>query len=163
MWRLSAVSSAYSEMVICGEALRGRRWVMELLVEMVPWSARPTSVLVKWLSFTKRNSDEAQTNEHGHYRDQTPRYERRIMTALVELVNMEGQLPERIALRAGEYSGDVRNLARYELTADLRGTDYLLETEATSPRVGSGQAADDLAVLFIMRTQALEAGAACGD
>ncbi|GJU64101.1 hypothetical protein Tco_1245936 [Tanacetum coccineum] len=44
----------------------GDKVVMEVLVRC--WSdgdVVPTSVPVKWLSFTNRNSDEAQTSEHG--------------------------------------------------------------------------------------------------
>ncbi|GKF01943.1 hypothetical protein Tco_0028866, partial [Tanacetum coccineum] len=44
----------------------GDKVVMEVLVRC--WSdgdVVPTSVPVKWLSFTNCNSDEAQTSEHG--------------------------------------------------------------------------------------------------
>ncbi|GKA28819.1 hypothetical protein Tco_0715064 [Tanacetum coccineum] len=44
----------------------GDKVVMEMLVRFLSdGDVVPTSVPVKWLSFTNRNSDEAQTSEHG--------------------------------------------------------------------------------------------------
>ncbi|GKA41538.1 hypothetical protein Tco_0734198 [Tanacetum coccineum] len=45
-----------------GESWRSLRYFFSLYIAVF---GQPTSVPVKWLSFTNRNSDEAQTSEHG--------------------------------------------------------------------------------------------------